>query len=384
MSLFLLLKNCRIYTPYPIEGINDLLIINSKIAKISKSIKPKKDFKVINCNQKIVSPGFIDVHIQGAGGKDILEGTKEALSKISLTLAKTGVTGFLATTVVIPGERQKHLETVATAIKEGLPGSSILGIHLEGPFINVKKKGMIRKDCIRKPNIKFLHRLIKISKGNITLMTVAPELKGAVKIIRELKKFNIVPSLGHTLATYEESLKGINTGISHVTHLFNAMPPLLHREPGPIPAIIFEKNITSQVISDGVHIKPVVLNIIYKLLGKDKIVLITDGMCALGLGDGKYIYNNLEFEAKNGTCYYKDGTLIGTSLGLNQMAYRFMKFTNAPFEEVLQMITLNPAKTLNLKNKGFIAVGKDADIAIIDKNFNVYKTIIKGKVVWDS
>ena len=377
----LLLKNCRIYSPMPGKGRRDILVVRGKIARISKNIPATKNIASIDCKGKIVAPGFIDVHIQGAGGGDVISAKREDLIKVSKTLARTGVTGYLATTVVTGRKNYSHLKAIADFTKENYPASKILGIHLEGPFINVKKKGMIREENILRPSLKLLKNIIKAAQGRLKMMTIAPEIKGAIRLIKELKKNRIIASIGHTLSSYKDAEEGVKAGITHATHLFNAMPGMLHRAPGALAAIFLNKTVFAQVISDGVHINPAILRIIYRLLGKDRIVLITDGMAPIGLKDGKYIYNKLSYKCVGGACYYGDGTLIGAALPLNKIAFRMMKFTGAPFHEVLQMATLNPAKAINCHSKGVISKGKDADLIVIDKNFNIYHTIVNGNLV---
>ncbi|MHC4753453.1 MAG: amidohydrolase family protein [Planctomycetota bacterium] len=186
-----------------------------------------------------------------------------------------------------------------------------------------------------------------------------------------------------TSATYEQTIDGFNVGISHVTHMFNAMPPLHHRSPGPLLAIFETKHISAQLITDGVHIYPAVLKFAFETLGPNRIIPITDGMQALGLGDGRFIYNGVEYESKNGAARYKDGTLIGTALGLSQLLGKFMAFTDCPFDAAIKTITQNPARLLGLEDsKGTIAPGKDADLILIDHDCSVHTTIVAGKIVF--
>ena len=215
------------------------------------------------------------------------------------------------------------------------------------------------------------------------MMTIAPEIPGNLGIIRLLIDSGIIASFGHSSATYEQTLDGFDTGISHVTHLFNAMPSIHHRKPGSLVAIFETESITAQVITDGVHIHPAVLNFTYENLGPDRTIPITDGMQAIGLGDGMFIYNGVEYESKAGAARYKDGTLIGTALGLSQMLEKFISFTNCPLENAIRMATQNPARLLGLENKkGSITVGKDADLILIDNEFSVYTTIVNGKIIF--
>jgi len=215
------------------------------------------------------------------------------------------------------------------------------------------------------------------------MMTIAPELPGSTGLIRTLADSGVIASLGHSNATYDQAVQGFDAGITHVTHLFNAMPSLHHREPGPLGAILERPEITCQVISDGVHIHPSVVRLAYNALGPRRLIPITDGMQAMGLPDGRYVYNGIPYESKDGTARYEDQTLIGTALGLNQMLARLMRFTRCGRATAIQTATQNPAHMLGLgKTKGTLAPGKDADLVLFRPDLSVYATIVSGRVVY--
>jgi N-acetylglucosamine-6-phosphate deacetylase len=328
-------------------------------------------------------PGFIDIHVQGAGGCDILDGTGEALRTVSRTLARFGVTGFCATTIFRPSGSNKHLSLIAQSMKSDTGGARLLGVHLEGPFISPEKRGMIQIDSICTPSPSLLDRILYITKGALKIMTLAPELPGSQQIIQRLRKNGIVPALGHTRATFEQTREAIQSGVSHVTHLFNAMPAMHHREPGPLVAVFRENHVTAQIIPDGVHIHPAVLALAYSLLGAQRCISISDGICAMGLSDGKYSYNGVEFESKNGTPRYADGTLISTSLGLSQLLPRLMAITGCTEEDAVMTVTSNPAKLLGLERRmGRLADGADGDVVLLEKDLSVYATVAGGTVVY--
>lgn len=217
------------------------------------------------------------------------------------------------------------------------------------------------------------------------MMTIAPELPDNLSIIQRLVKCNIIASFGHSNASYEQTLDGFEAGISHVTHLFNAMPSVHHRSPGPLVAIFQNQQVTTQLIADGVHIHPAVLKFAYQILGPNRIIPITDGMQAMGLGDGIFTYNGLEYESRNGTARYEDGTLIGTALGISQLLERLMSFTSCPLNVAIKTVTENPAKLLGLEDKkGTIAPGRDADLVLLDPDYSVHTTIVAGKIVFQN
>jgi len=382
MSQRLLITNCRLYDVPDEAQTASILIENGTITQIGH-INPPAGCNTLDAQGKIAAPGFIDVHIQGAGGADVLDATPEALKAISQTCARFGATSFLATTVFKPEQNNLHLTVSADHVGRDLGGANLLGIHLEGPFISMQKKGMIQPDSICPPSMQVLDEILDTTNGQLKMMTIAPELPDCAQLIKRLIDSSVIASFGHSSATYEQTIDGFNAGISHVTHLFNAMPSLHHRKPGPLAAIFQTKHITAQLIPDGVHIHPAVVKLAYDALGPNRTIPITDGMQALGLGDGKFIYNGIEYESKNGTARYEDGTLIGTALGISQLLERFISFTGCPFKSAIKAVTQKTAELLGIEDKkGSIAPGKDADLVLLDRNYSVYTTIVAGKVVY--
>jgi len=374
----MLVKNARIVNPWG-ETFGDVLIERGKIRRVGKSIYGYAEGGSIDLEGDYLFPGFIDVHIQGAGGADVLDEDEEAVGTISEACAKCGVTGFLATTIYKPGLENKHLETALKGASKGLNGARFLGFHLEGPFISRERRGMIQESSICKPSVKVLSEIMGKCKGWLKMMTLAPELEGVEDVIRLLLENRVIVSFGHSSADYEQTLKAIKMGVKHVTHFFNTMPPIHHRAPGPVLAIFESKDVTVQIISDGVHIHPSMVRFATRILGEDRIILITDGVRSTGLPDGKYVYDGVEFTSSNGTARYVDGTLIGTSAGMNELARRFVEFTGAPLTSVAKVASYNPAKLLGFEeSKGSIEEGKDADMVVIGEGFRVRMTIIGG------
>jgi len=360
-----------------------ILIEKGTITKIGQIDSSAGCNNTLDAQDKIIAPGFIDIHIQGAGGADILDASAEALKAISQTCARFGTTSFLATTVFKPEQKNQHLTVAAENVGRDLGGANLLGIHLEGPFISPQKKGMILPECICPPSLKVLDEILDITNGHLRMMTIAPELPDSTQIIKRLRDSDVIASFGHSNATYQQTLDGFNAGISHVTHLFNAMPSLHHRAPGPLVAIFQTKHVTAQLITDGVHIHPAVLKFAFETLGTNRIIPITDGMQAIGLGDGKFIYNGIEYKSENGTARYKDGTLIGTTLGLSQLLEKLIAFTGCPLDVAINAVTQNPAGLLGIEDKkGTIALGKDADLVLLDHDHSVHTTIVAGKIVF--
>jgi N-acetylglucosamine-6-phosphate deacetylase len=213
-------------------------------------------------------------------------------------------------------------------------------------------------------------------------MTIAPEINGSLDLIRQLTENRIVASFGHSNATFEQTQAGLDTGISHVTHLYNAMRTMHHRDPGPIPALL-TSDVTVQIIPDGVHVHPALLYLSCGILGSSRVIAITDGMQAMGLGDGEYVYNGVSYKSENGTARYHDGTLIGTAMGMNEVLARLEAFGKLSLDETVNTATIGPAEILHISNrKGSIESGKDGDITVLNKDFTVSTTVVKGRVVY--
>ncbi len=380
----LLITNCRLYDAAD-DSLHSLLVRDGVIEKVGAVNSSARAEETLDAHGRIAAPGLIDVHIQGAGGADVLDATPEALQTLSRTCARFGVTSFLGTTVYKPGQANRHLQVAADCVGQDLGGARLLGVHLEGPFISSAKRGMIQPDCLAEPSTAVLKDIHRLLGGTLTMMTIAPELPGSPDLISALVQGDTVASLGHSKATYNEALRGFAAGITHVTHLFNAMPSLHHRDPGPLAAIFERPDITCQVITDGVHLHPSVVRLTFHAVGPERFVTITDGMHAMGLPDGRYIYNGLEYESKDGTARYKDGTLIGTALGLNHMLSRLMQFTHCSLPVAIKTVTENAAQVLRLtQTKGTIAPGKDADLVLLEDNLDVHATIVAGRIVYRS
>jgi len=380
----LLIKNFRLYDACETDPPCCILVREGLIEQVGDVNAATDAEAVIDAQGRLLAPGLIDVHIQGAGGTDVLDAAPEALETIARACARFGVTGFLATTVYKPGHENEHLKVANDCIGHDLGGAALLGIHLEGPFISSEKRGMIQPNCLAESAAATLDRIYAKTGDGLKMMTIAPELPGSLDLIGRLVSDGIIASLGHTAATYDETLRGFDAGINHVTHLFNAMPGMHHRAPGPLAAVFERSDVTAQVIIDGVHIHPAMIRLAYAGLGADRFVTITDGMQAMGLPDGQYIYNDMEYEAKEGTARYHDGTLIGTALGLNQMAARLMQFTGCSLPVAIRTVTENPARVLRLaEKKGSVRVGYDADLMLLNDDLSVHTTIVAGQVVYE-
>ena len=326
----------------------------------------------------IVSPGLIDLHIHGYMGEDSSDGIEKGLLDMSEAVTKNGVTSWLPTTMTVPFEQLENVfGIVRRLMANGVDGAQILGVNAEGPFISPKYKGAQKEENIKNIDVDFLIR----NSDVIKLTTVAPETEGALEAIKEVKeKTDIVMSIGHTSATFAQAMAGIDAGISHATHLFNAMTPLNHREPGTVGACLVSENVTCELIADTFHINPGLFKLVYGIK-KDKLILITDCTRAGGLEDGEYDLGGQILTKKGIECRLPDGTIAGSVLTLNKALYNFKKHTGLEDYQVISLSTLGPAKLLGDNARGSLEKGKNADIVIFDNEYNVKKTFVKGKEI---
>jgi N-acetylglucosamine-6-phosphate deacetylase len=379
MKKSLLLKNCRLYNSSN-KNLSDIFVEGSRISFVGKLQDEKTADKIIDVQGRIVSPGLIDIHIQGAGGANILDGTEEAIITISKALAKVGTTSYLGSSSVKPSSGSNHLKIAKELVNKNIGGAVLLGLHIEGPFVNPEKKGGLSPDGIYPSSSGALKEIYDITGNTLRMMTIAPEMPGNLEIIRQLRANCTIAAFAHSNATYEETKKGFDAGISHITHILNRMPGFHHRDAEALNAIFENDKITAHIIGDGTHLHPSAVKTIYKILGRERCICATDGMSGIGLPEGKYFYNNREYESKDGIARYLDGTLIGTTMSLLQIVLNFKNFTGCTLEEAINSASKNPAKLLNL-NKGEIEKGKDADIIILDKDYSVFITIIGGEII---
>jgi N-acetylglucosamine-6-phosphate deacetylase len=330
----------------------------------------------------IMIPGMIDLHIHGASGADVMDGTEEALSNMTKVLPAEGTTSFLPTTMT---ENTQHIEKAliqtASFIEQQEPGSAeIIGIHLEGPFISPKRAGAQPKGYLELPNVELFKHWQAKAQNHIKLVTLAPEMEGGLGLASYLASNNIIASIGHSDSTFDEVKEGIKSGISHVTHLFNGMRGMHHRDPGVAGAALILKELNVEMIVDGVHARPEMINLAYHSTGPDRTILITDSMRAKGLGDGNYTLGGQQVTVKNERAYLEDGTLAGSILSMNEAVKNMVKFTNCSIADIVKMTSVNAAKELNMYHKkGSLSKGKDADVTVLTKDFNVFMTFCRGE-----
>ena len=337
----------------------------------------------IVAKEKIAAPGFIDVHIHGAGGHDVMEGTDHALRKIAATIGSHGTTSFVATTVTadpnaITSSSEGIARYIASQHKETFAGAEVLGIHFEGPFISPLRRGVHPPEWLRLPSAELLDKFVSASKGNARILTIAPELLGAMPCIDAARKAGMVVGIGHTDATYEQARAAVAHGAHHAIHTYNAMRPFSHRDAGVIGAVLTSPDITAELIADGVHVDETAMRVLLQAKGASGVILISDGISATAMPDGKYVLGGFEVTVSGGICRNAEGKLAGSTLTLDR-ALRNITRLGISLHDTLQMLTLNPAKLLGIEHKkGVLHANSDADILLLDEGLHVTQVYTRG------
>ncbi|TET87575.1 MAG: N-acetylglucosamine-6-phosphate deacetylase [Sulfurovum sp.] len=361
-----------LYEDKIVEG--KIVLFDKKIVNITDKIE-QDDVEIIDANGAYVSAGFIDLHIHGSGGADVMDATPEALEFISSTVLQTGTTSFLATTMTMSKE---HIDNALQNIQhygEDVTGAQILGVHLEGPFINASKHGAQDKKYVQAPKIALINDYME----EVKMITLAPEVEGAESFVKFLSEQypHVILSIGHSDASYEKSKESFTWGVSHATHLFNAMNPYHHRNPGIVGAV-FDSEVTCDIIADFVHMHPSALELVHQVK-RDKLILITDAMRAGCMKCGTYDLGGRKVTVEGNTATLEDGTLAGSVLKLNVALKNMTMVTSMTLIEAVNAVTKVPAQKLGIK-KGELKVGYDADIVIFDEKFSIISTIVGGEV----
>jgi len=375
------IENGEVYAPSKMPEGTVVIVERGKVTFVGrKEARYLKDTEIIDASAKIVAPGFIDMHMHGCAGFDVTEGRRGFLEEMSKFLAKHGVTSFLPT-VLSTTKRKifRAIENVRETQKR--KGANVLGLYLEGPYLNVEEAGAQNPRYIMDPDLMEVKEILDAAGKTVKVVALAPEKVNAIQVIRELRTRGIVASAAHTSASYQEMLVAIEAGLSHVTHVFNAMRGFDCREIGAVGAALLHEELTTELIADGVHVHPCAIRILVKMKGYDKVVLISDAISATGLPDGEYELGGLAILVKDGVSTLRSGVLAGSTLTLDRAVKNMVELANVPVSEAIRMATLNPTSVLGLKTKGEIKAGADADITILDRNLNVQSVMIRGELL---
>lgn len=376
--------NGRIITPFQEIEQGVILIAGGRIAALgpAQELIPPVGAKVIDAGGNIVAPGFIDVHIHGTSGYDVMEASREGLRAMAEALASQGTTGFLPTTMTASQvEILAVLQTIGQAAQETTQGAKILGAHLEGPYLNPKNAGAQPLEYIRSPSLEEFDGFLAAYEG-LTLLTLAPEQPGALELVSYAHKKGVTVSIGHSEATYETVLEAVKRGLTHATHTFCGMKPMHHRDPGPVGAVLSCDEIQAELIADNIHLHPAVVKILVRAKGVAGVVLVTDSSPLAGLPDGKYQIRTQEIRVQEGVIRTAAGRLAGSALSMDRAVKNVLEDADLSLAQAIQMATYNPARSISLEaSKGSLTPGKDADLVVLDENLKVYLTIVSGRIV---
>ncbi len=366
-----------------------LKVKNGKIIEIGNINErtAENEEKVYSFNEKVILlPGMIDVHIHGVNGADTMDASTEALDTITKALPEEGTTSFLATTITQESKAiERAIQNVGEYVNEKQkPGhAEVLGIHLEGPFLNSDRAGAQPLHAMQRPDVNVFEAWNELAKNTIKLVTLAPEKEGGMELIRYLTDKGVVASIGHSDATYEQVMEAVENGASHITHLYNGMRGLHHREPGVAGAALLDDRLKTEIIADGHHVRPEMIELAYRQKSDAGMVLITDAMRAKCLKNGRYDLGGQDVNVQDGKALLDNGTLAGSVLKMKDAVANIQKFTGCSLENAIKMAAENPAKQLGVFDRiGSIAIGKDADLILLNKGGEVVKTFCKGHIAY--
>lgn len=363
-----------------------VVVEGEKIHSVSNLEKAavNSGYEIVDLGENFIAPGFIDLHFHGALGKDILDADVKSLKVISSFQARHGVTGFVGATMSTSVDSLvRAIEEVKAAQSLSLE-SEILGVYIEGPFINVNKKGAHHSQFVGNLDEKETNRILDMLNGLKAIIPFAPEIPQHMHLIPEFTKKGVTAAIGHSNATYTQANESFKAGVSHATHLFNAMRDFHHREPGVVGAVLDSKTVTSEIVADGVHVHPASIRIALAQMGVDRICLVTDSFKASGLGDGVYEFGNSQvFVEGEKAVLLESNTLAGSVLSINRAMKNVLEWCELSVPEVVKMVTSNPARILGLEDRiGCLKEGHQANLVIFDGEFNIKKTILKGREVY--
>ena len=382
-----------IFTPRGIVHAGLLVVEDGIITEIGPyglyKFQPKSGRRTLEVPGKIVAPGYIDIHVHGGGGYDLSHGTEEAILSMARAHCLHGTTAMLPTLVASP--REVMLESAASLARamkrgadarSGAAGAAILGMHLEGPWLNPERKGAQNVEAIRRPDLEEFDETNRAACGHVSLVTLAPEVEGGMEAIEGLRSRGVTVAAGHTSATYDIMVEAVRRGLSHCIHAFNGMSAFHHREPGTVGAMLSLDELSCEAIVDGFHLHPAALKVLFRCKGRDKIALITDAVMAAGMPEGEYELGGQPVKLVGGAVRLMDGTLAGSALTMDRAVQNTVRTLGISLYDAVMMASFIPARVIGLDGrKGSLEAGKDADILVLDREGNVEVTVVGGVIV---
>jgi N-acetylglucosamine-6-phosphate deacetylase len=380
----------RLLTPTDAVEHPLVLVEQGRVLEISarSGRQAPAGISVTDFGDGVMAPGYVDLHIHGSAGYDVMDDNAGALPAIEQLLARHGVTSYFPTTVSAPMDMTlRALERLADAIenrgqnnnkKDDVKGRSLpLGIHLEGPFISHARRGVHPPENLLAPKLSTFEQFWQAARGRIRMMTIAPELEDAPEVIAEAARRGVCVSLGHSDADFEAAGRGIAAGARHATHTFNAMRPLDHRRPGILGAVLTDRRVSADIIADGVHLDPAIVKLFAEAKGPEQTVLITDAISATGMPDGRYRLGSFEVDVRDGKCM-ADGKLAGSVLTMDLAVRNLARFADWDLYQAITAASRNPARVAGIANKGVLTVGADADFVVLSREGEVLRIFVGG------
>jgi N-acetylglucosamine-6-phosphate deacetylase len=379
----------RLFTPLEEIAAPLLFVEDGRITEISSLSKREvvAPTRLVDFGDAVLAPGLFDIHIHGGAGLDLMRASASDLPRLGKFLASHGVTGYFPTTVAAPLDATYialgHLadaielaEKMAAGTGDGAQARP-LGIHLEGPFLSHKRRGVHPPENLLEPTLRIFDKLWQAARGHVRMMTIAPEIPGAMEVIPEAARRGVCVSIGHSDAEMTIARDAVAAGARHATHTFNAMRPLDHRDPGIIGEVLSDDRITADLIADGIHVAPPVVKLFLQAKGPERAVLITDAISATGMPDGRYQLGPIEVDVKQGKCT-SNGSLAGSVLTMDRAVRNVTQFSNWSLREAVRAASLNPARAVGMTESGLLATGSRADFTVLSPNGEVIKTIVGG------
>ncbi|MFY9660564.1 MAG: N-acetylglucosamine-6-phosphate deacetylase [Terriglobales bacterium] len=386
----------RLLTPTDAVEHPLLLVEQGRFLEVAakSSLQTPAGISLSDFGDGVIVPGYVDLHVHGGAGFDVMDDDGKALPAIERLLARHGVTSYFPTTVTAPIDATlRALERLADAIEESQSGGQrsnkvgsgrtlALGIHLEGPFISHARRGVHPPEDLEAPTLPLFERFWQAARGRICMMTIAPELEGALEVIAEAARRGVCVSLGHSDADFATAERGIAAGARHATHTFNAMRPLGHntldhRNPGILGVVLTDDRVSADIIADGIHLDPAIVKLFARAKGPEQTVLITDAISATGMPDGRYRLGSFEVDVREGKCTL-DGKLAGSVLTMDRAVQNLARFAEWDLQHAVAAASRNPARAARIANKGVIAAGADADFLVLSPKGEVLRTFIGG------
>lgn len=355
-------------------------ILNGQISLLDSGEEPAARSS-FDASGHYIAPGFIDLHVHGGYGADILDGVPDSLETIACFHGKNGTTGFLGTIAAAPFNKMIRAVANISGFTRTVNGARILGSHLEGPFLNTSCSGALNRDYFREPSLPEARELIAAGSGSVKVITLAPELPGMNGIIAMLNEEGIVTALGHSRATFLETAAAAKAGLKHLTHVFNAMSGLHHRDPGPAGAFLYNDNLSAEVIADGIHIHPFILKMLFQLKGH-KLALVSDAIAAAGLSGGNYLFSGQKISVSGGSATLAGGRLAGSTITMLDAVKNMISKVGLSLPEAVRLASINPAGILGLTQKGHVKNGYDADLVVLDQRLDPVLVTVEGRVVF--